>query len=139
MRLRPVAESSGTLIRELPAFNRAALPFLQRLTTVSQVAQPAIERLEPALRDLVPTVGYLSPDRRELLGFLGAGAASPRKLNADGTTSNTGTLADLKHFKQLYDKDGFTDQGVNGAPFGCRSTSSSTTPPPRARRAAASA
>ena len=117
-RLRPVARSSGTLIRDLPAFNRAALPFLKRLTTVSELAGPAIERLDPALRDLVPSLDYLAPYRREVLGFIGAGAGAARKLQPDGTTANQGTLADLKYYHDKFDKDGFTDQGVNGAPYG---------------------
>jgi virulence factor Mce-like protein len=117
-RLRPVARATGTIVRDLPAFNHAALPFLRQLATVGRLAAPAIERAEPALRDLVPSLSYLAPYRREVLGFIGAGAGAARRLMPDGTTRNTGTLADLEHYKKLYDKDGFTDQGVNGAPYG---------------------
>jgi len=116
--LRPVARSAGTLIRSLPAFDRVALPFLRRLTTIGRLAQPVLARLDPALRDLVPTVGYLAPYRHEVLGFLEAGAGAARKLQPDGTTLNTATLADLEDYKRRYDKNGFTDQGVNGAPYG---------------------
>jgi ABC-type transporter Mla subunit MlaD len=117
-RLRPVARSAGTLIRDLPAFNHTALPFLRRTTTVAQLAGPVLDRLEPALRDLVPSVGYLAPYRHEVLGFMEAGAGAARKLEPDGTTINSGTLADLEDYKNRFDKNGFSEQGVNGAPYG---------------------
>jgi phospholipid/cholesterol/gamma-HCH transport system substrate-binding protein len=117
-RLRPVARSAGTLIRDLPAFNRTAVPFLRRTTNVAQLAGPVLDRLEPALRDLVPSLDYLGPYRHEILGFMEAGAGAARKLQPNGTTINSGTLADLEHYKALYDKNGFSEQGVNGAPYG---------------------
>jgi hypothetical protein len=75
-------------------------------------------RLNPALRTLVPAVDYLAPYRREVLGFMEAGAGAARKLEPDGTTTNTGTLAVLEDYHRRFDKNGFTDQGVNGAPYG---------------------
>jgi phospholipid/cholesterol/gamma-HCH transport system substrate-binding protein len=117
-RLRPVARSAGTLIRSLPAFNRSAVPFLRRLTTIGRLSQPVLTRLNPALRDLVPTVDYLAPYRHEVLGFMEAGAGAARKLDPDGTTSNSGTLAEIEDYKRRFDKNGFAEQGVNGAPYG---------------------
>jgi hypothetical protein len=69
------------------------------------------------LRNVVPIVDYLAAYRLEVLGFLEAGAGAARRLKDDGTTTNVSTLASLEDYKRRYDKDGFTDQGVNGAPY----------------------
>jgi phospholipid/cholesterol/gamma-HCH transport system substrate-binding protein len=57
------ARSANGVLRGLPAFNRAALPFLDHTDRVLDLAAPAAQPLSAAFRNLQPIVKYLS-DRR---------------------------------------------------------------------------
>jgi phospholipid/cholesterol/gamma-HCH transport system substrate-binding protein len=62
--LPATAQDTDKVLAGLPAFNKSAIPFLQKTGEVLDVAKPALGPLSAALRNLQPTAKYLS-DRKD--------------------------------------------------------------------------
>jgi phospholipid/cholesterol/gamma-HCH transport system substrate-binding protein len=62
--LPATASDADKVLAGLPAFNKSAIPFLQKTGEVLNLAKPATAPLSAALRNLQPTAKYLS-DRKD--------------------------------------------------------------------------
>jgi phospholipid/cholesterol/gamma-HCH transport system substrate-binding protein len=83
--LKPFSRSARTVISELPALQRSALPFLSAAQPVITEAQPFSRSLEPDLQNLAPIMQYLAPYAPDLNSWftktLGGGVQHDSKGN----------------------------------------------------------